>query len=163
MSCSAKKSKKNLDSTHVGPTFWEQWGRSLPLHFNTFSHFSWLFCALKWMGYLSHQRSIYVQGRLDLMAACLCQWVMHMQPAHAGCSTLPHCPPWTLGRWERNLQCSFCAVAIHLLFLCKTHVVMFWKEEQEKTKFAFQVLLLITAFYIHPVRCFYRTSQFLVA
>jgi hypothetical protein len=149
MSCSAKKSKKNLDSTHVGPTFWEQWRQSLPLHFNTFSHFSWLFCALKWMGYLSHQRSVYVQGRLNLMAACLCQWVMYTLHAHAGCSTPPPCPSWTLGRWERNLQC---------MFSFTKHLLSCSEKKNKKNKIAFQVLLLITAFDIHPVWCLYRTS-----
>jgi hypothetical protein len=163
MSCSAKKSKKNLDSTHVGPTFWEQWGRSLPLHFNTFSLFHDFFVL--WSGWVicrTNDPYMYKDNWTWRLLACV-NGFMHMQHAHAGCSTLPPCPPWTLGRCERNLQCSFCAVAMHILFLCKTHVVMFWKEEQDKTKFAFQVLLLITAFYIHPVRCLYRTSQSLVA
>lgn len=125
-----KEEQEELGFHLCWPPFWEQWGQSLPLHFNTFSHFSWIFCAFKWLGYLSHQRSIYIQGWLDLLAACLMGCVHTTRPCRMFHSS--SCPPWTLGRWERNLLCSFCAFAMYILLLCKTHVVMFWKEEQEK-------------------------------
>jgi hypothetical protein len=133
MSCSAKKNKKNLDSTHLAPTFREQWGQSPVLSpylcILILSHIFHDFFVL-WSGWvICHTKDPYIfkdEWTWWLLACVngLCTGNMPMQDV----PLLLPAPPWTLGRWGGNLQCSFWAVAMHIL-LCKTHVVMFKKNK----------------------------------
>jgi hypothetical protein len=126
-----KEEQEELGFHLCWPTFWEQWGQSLPLHFNTLTFFKTVLCFQVVGLFVTPKIDIYT--RMTGLVGCL---LISMGCVH---TTRPcrmfhssSCPPWTLGRWERNLPCSFCAFAMHILLLCKTHVVMFWKEEQEK-------------------------------
>jgi hypothetical protein len=160
MSCSAKKNKKNLDSTHLAPTFREQWGQSPVLSpylcILILSHIFHDFFVL-WSGWvICHTKDPYIfkDDWTWWLLACvngLCTGNMPMQDVPL---LLPH-PPLNFRqvRWKLAMQflCS-CNAYSPLQNTC-CHVL---KRRTRKTKFAFQVLLLITAFDIHPVRPLYR-------
>lgn len=157
MSCSAKKNKKNLDSTYVGPHS-ENSGASPYLCILILSHIfhdcfvlssGWVICHTK-------DRYIYKDDSTCWLLAYVNGLCTHYTPLQD--VPLLLLPPLNFRQVREKLAMQFlCICNAYSPSLQNTccHVL---KRRTRKTKFEFQVLLLITAFDIHPVRCLYRTS-----
>ncbi len=75
-------------------------GLVITSQFNTFSHFSWIFCASTWIGYLSHQSS--KMTALNSLSLVAMGWVHTTHPFRMLYSHL-----WALGGSQCNNLHSF--------------------------------------------------------